>query len=519
MIPGIKTIGIAVGIVVILLVLTGFNPLSVAQASTTTVGYLDHGVEGASPSASKDSTHPLPVRDGELLDSHAYVTSWDTLGLSEKIVATGNLRRDLNFHAIADCGFDEYFYRATFPASVQVALSDAKVNGTSVRSWDSPHIVRDGTNLINSNQWLALQNIVFYIQGPAVGVMHIELWVKNYIVDPYWPPNSYGPNWNKFQSDEANLLSGIGTVTVPQDVVEEGNAAHFSVRTGVSHSAVSTSTGGWLLQVFEPGTNPTISNSIWQQPVADNYNGVVNWIVPLGSYKNPTSATTPANWDNKYTVMLTNELFDQSHAWVFSIGKGMMPQIPNKPSLKVISGDMSNGGYTQGGLITVEISAIKNPLGYDVKDFIVSVQYIKAGGGDSTVVLSDTHYAAAKTNDTIFYARFSFVVPEAGTVTIWGDTFDINGLNSGVVKLNIGVTPYYPPGPGDGIDWLQIALIAGAILVLIGAIFLFVPGIPPVLKTLGWVLLIIGIALLICYAVVSFGLIKAAPVMIGGLLK
>jgi vacuolar-type H+-ATPase subunit I/STV1 len=110
-------------------------------------------------------------------------------------------------------------------------------------------------------------------------------------------------------------------------------------------------------------------------------------------------------------------------------------------------------------------------------------------------------------------------VPEAGTVTIWGDTFDINGLNSGVVKLNIGVTPYYPPGPGDGIDWLQIALIAGAILVLIGAIFLFVPGIPPVLKTLGWVLLIIGIALLICYAVISMGLIKAAPAMIGGWLR
>ncbi len=513
---GMKLIGILVACAMIAVVFMGFSSLSVLPADTVTKGYTDHGCEGASSSSNTENgARPLPVNGGEMLDSHAYVTSWDTNGLSEKIVMTGHIRKDAAWTSIWDIGYNQYQYRVYFPSAVQVAMSDAKVNGTAVTEWDSPIVVASGSgvNLLYSYNWYVMNPMIVYIQGPCVGVVTVELYVLHYW-DAGKPFTSGQGQWNKMQSDQANLLSGIGSVTVPQDVVEEGTAVHMNVRTGVSHSEVSTATGGWTLQIFEPGTNPEVSNSVWSQNVADNYNGVVDWIVPAGAYKNPMNSTTPANWDNKYIVTLTNELFDQSHAWLFAIGAGMMAQIPNKPTFEVLEGDMSNGGYTQGGSITIELTAKKNPIGYDVKDFIVSVQYIKAGGGDSTVIISDTHYTATKEDNSTFTTVFDFVVPEPGTVSVWADSYDDHGLNSGVAKLNLAVTPYIPtPPPGSSIDWLTIGMIVGAIVLIIGALLAFIPGVPEPFKTIGWVLLFVGLVVLVIIAFMTFSKQGAAQIV------
>jgi hypothetical protein len=515
---GTKSIAILAVCIAIALMIGGFVSLSeyAPQADTVTKGMTDHGCEGASSSSNTENgARPLPVNGGELLDSHAYVTSWDTNGLSEKIVMTGHVRKDSAWTSMWDIGYNQYQYKVYFPEAVQVALSDAKVSGSAVTEWDSPIILASGSgvNLLYSYGWYVLNPMIIYVQGPVVGVMTVELYVLHYW-DAGKPFTNPAGQWNKMQTDQANLLSGIGLVTVPQDVVEEGTAAHMNVRTGVSHSAMSTATGGWTLQIFEPGTNPEVSNSIFTQNIADNYNGGVDWVVPVGSYKNPQNSTTPANWDNKYIVTLTNELFDQSHAWLFAIGAGMMKQIPNKPTFEIVSGDMSNGGYTQGGSITIKLTAKKNPIGYDVKDFIVSVEYIKAGGGDSTVVISDTHYTAVKEDNNTFTTTFDFVVPEAGTVSVWADSFDDHGLNSGVVKLYLGVTPIIPGPPGGkSIDWLNIGLIIGAIILVVGAILAFVPGVPEPFKTLGWILLLAGAAVLIICAFVALSPKAAAAII------
>lgn len=486
-------------LVLAVLMIGGFSTLSVDNANTTTIGTLDHGAEGASPAASTNGgSNALPYNGGELLDSTAYVSSWDTGGLSEKIVATGHLRRDLNWHSIADVGYDAFYYHVTFPAPVLVSTSGSKVTGTPASTWDSPKIPRTGTNLINNNQWDALDNIVFYVQGPISGKMTVDLMVDHYVS---WPDNYYPHTYQILQHDEANLISGVGTVTVPKDVAEEGTAAVFHVHTGASHgaSATTTNTGGWMIKIFEPASDPNSTNAVTTQNVADWFDGDIRWNIPVGSYKDPSNASTPAGWDNKYVIVLYNQLFSQSHAWLFTVGKGMLTQIPNKPTFKVLEGSADAGGqFKQGESVTIQVSAGKTY--YAIKDFIVSVEYIKAGGGDSTSIIDDTHYKASTTDNKTYTAKVTFTMPEAGTISVWADSFDIKGLNSGVAKFNIGVNPYTPPPPEGAFDWGQTLLYIGIIGAIAGALLAFVPGVPEPFKTYGWVLLFIGAALLLVYA-------------------
>ena len=528
---GMKSIAILAVCIAMALMIGGLTTLSEysGNANTTTIGTQPHGgIEGSSSSSDTDSgDRPLPYNGGEVLDSHGYVCSWDALGLSEKIVITGHVRKMSSWTAAQDVGIVSYKFKVYFPQPVNIALSDAVVATSSpISTYESPEI---GVGTQSSNykvirwdfNWETIGPFIIYIQGAAAGTMTVEVWVQHFhdLGIDIWNPSWSDKAWDIMQIDEANLMSGVGIVTAPHDVVEEGSNAVLHVETGASHSEVpgSSSAGGWELKIFEPAGNPNSSNAVFSTPVADWFSGDISWLVPAGSYKRPSDPSTPAGWDNKYVVALYNTLFRQSHAWLFTIGEGMMGQIPNLPTLKVLSGDMSNGGYTQGGSITVELTAIKNPLGYDVKDFIVSVQYIKAGGGDSTVIKDDAHYAATKKNDTVFTATVTFVVPEPGTVSILGDTYDTEGLNSGVAKLNIAVTPYIPPPPGGGngkpIDWLNIGLIIGAIILVVGAIFAFVPGVPEPFKTLGWILLLVGASILVICAFVALTPKAAAAVI------
>jgi len=236
----------------------------------------------------------------------------------------------------------------------------------------------------------------------------------------------------------------------------------------------------------------------------------MKWTVPTGTF-NPTNPT-----GNTMKVTLLNTLMMQDEDTFFTIKQGAMDRIPEKPTYKVTEGTQP---FIAGDSVTVEI---KTEVTHNaIKGFLVWVrQETDAGQLTQYVVEQDwipIEGTVLENGKNYSYASYTWTFPDAARYVLQASAVDSENLNSGKSSMDFRTfQPNNMPGGLNGIDWMQIALIAGAILVLIGAIFLFVPSIPSILKTLGWVLLIIGVALLICYAVVSMGLIKAAPAMIGG---
>ena len=504
MIPGIKTIGIALGIVVMLLVVAGFSMLSVV-ANTNGESYTIHGIMGNSIAGGVSEGHPMV----DVLDSTSYVTAWASGGYGEKIVLRGEAKVKDSYGAWFDPGMSEYWYKVVFDGNAP--LGSIMVQGKTFNSfpatWESAKYDGHAIDFSINTKWQIhpLQGAVLNIQNPFNGKVHVDLMATCYETSSVT---------GVIATDEANLKDGIGKIDIPNRVVEEDTDLIMYVTTGASHSVADpTDTGGWKLMISDPSGTIVYTTTMQDGLIASKK----TWTVPEGSYR--------ASWNNTFYVTLRNELIDQDQKFFFTVGQGMIIEIPSMPSFEKVSG--ADTPYHPGDQVIIKVSSHSKT--YPIVRFDVWLEKVSSEGQVYDYIWRQKAFDAVLDGAGVYSATITITFNDVGYYKMEASAVD--SCPTGALHSEVAAYDFRTfddddgPPPFEGFDLLQIALIIGAILVLIGAIFLFVPGIPPVLKTLGWVLLIIGIALLICYAVISMGLIKAAPddgiidAMIGGWLR
>lgn len=445
-----KPFGI-VGVVVLVLVmvLAGFSGLLLYmnqnQADTTGVAFEYKGlIAGSNSNGGKD-----------LLDSTSYVTSWSGGGKSEKVVVQGEFK---------STGTQLLGSTITAYRYVVYALTNnnqIQMNGVHTTTYDTGWVA--GTNLVIGKGWSSVQTLIITITEPCVGIVRAEMYAQYAYFDTGLGVPIPRVGGALFAYDEAWLRSGVGSVLVQNspNVVEEGQNVSLFVETGYSHSGGATiQTGGWTLNIY----NPT-GTSVMTKTIADNFAGTVKYQIPNGSYS-PTST-------NVYKVILRNELIDQDDAWFFTIGPGMFKKIPNLPTFKS-TGDGKT--LIPGDSVSVTITSVKNPLGYDIKGFWVWVSYETSASTTTQYVIEKAWYAATSDGKGSFSAIVTFTFPDAGQVRFQASAADTMNLNSGISSLQWTVypkPPEPPPGPGP-FDKSMVSLIIGVALVILLLVFAFI---------------------------------------------
>ena len=428
-------------IVGVVLVASGAIPLLslTGEISTNGVGHYERGIRGGSNANG----------GGDLLDTTAYVTSWTGGGNSEKIVIQG--------HFYASGAFDPEMPRYWYKVTLNIDNSDVKINGVTGTTWTSEQrYVNPSSNAIPTGYWIPLVSEVLTLTNPASGSVHVELWGHVHYYNPLPQGHDY-----LLAEDWGNLRSGIGSVKVQNDVVEEGTNADFYVETAFSHSQLpgaNPNDAGWFLQVF----NPT-GTKVFEKIVADEFSGTISWPVPTGSYSQSST--------NIFKVVLRNELINQDDDWLFTVGPGMLKQIPAKPTFKIIGGEEP---FQKGESITVRISASKttNPI----MGFWVWVSYETSAGTTTDYLYEKSWFPATQMSGGAF-ADVTFAWPDAGNARLEASTADSLNLNSGMSEMKFTIyggedTNVEPPVT----DYSM--LILGAFLLLVGFILYWKAPIP-----------------------------------------
>ena len=438
---GTATIALAV-VVIAVVFISGFSLLGEITAETNGKSYDYRGVIGNSLLC-KVGDHYGHI---DLLDASTYVTSWSGGGQSEKIVIQGWW---ITEHLLGP-SFQDYWYKVTLTVGNP---SGIQINGQTGTTWESEHYKATGGD--SFDVWYPLKSIVLTITNPCSGMIHVDLWAHVDDLNPWSSDNGI------IASDEAYLKDGIGKITVPTDVVEEGHQATITVTTGYSHTdspGYQASDQGWYLSIFSPN-----GASVYQTTIGDNVDGYhIYYTVPTGSYS--------ATGTNTYKVVLRNELINQDQAVFFVIGPGMTNKIPNKPEFKLISG---NQPFVKGEQVTIQLSATKNPLGTDPTGFRVWVAYQTTAGSTTYYITGwENKFVTANGNGQIWTAEITFVVPESGSVLVSGSTVDSQNLNSGLSTYHMDVQNQAPNTnkPG-GINWGS--LFIGIIAMLAGIMFAY----------------------------------------------
>jgi hypothetical protein len=432
-----KNVLIIALLVVGVLVASGALPLLgiLNELPTNGIGYYARGVRGGS----------IENGGGDLLDSTAYVTSWTGGGNSEKIVIQG--------HFYASGAFDPEFPRYWYKVTLTVDNSEVKINSVKTTVWTSTSF---DTQDFTTGQWYPMEAVPLTLTNPASGSIHVEL----YGHINYYTPLPKGQDF-LFAEDWGNLRSGIGSVKVQNDQVEEGTDASFYVETGFSHSQIpgaNPSDAGWFLIIFNP-----IGTVVKKISVQDEFSGTIKWTVPIGSYS-PSSS-------NVYVVKLRNELINQDDDWFFTIGQGMLPQVPNKPTFKILEGKTP---YTVGESITVRISAEKT--NNTIMGFWVWVSYETSAGTTTDYIYEKAWFPATPVSGGA-YADVTFTWPDTGHARLEASTADSLNLNSGISEMKF--TVYGADGGDDNkppTDYTM--LIMGAFIILIAFVLYWKAPIP-----------------------------------------
>lgn len=436
----VRNVAVALVIVAVLIV-GGFAYLGSVFVNTDGVSYRYRGVEGGTQANSGR---------GDLLDSTAYVTSWTGGGVSEKIVLRGHFRAT---PAVFAPEFARYWYKVALTSD----NPNVQINGITGTSWESIKFeVTSGSDPTpwTYGDWIATESVIVTLTNPCSGKIHAELWGHVNDLNPSSSDDGI------LASDEAYLRSGVGSVKVQNDVVEEGTTANFFVETGYAHTEktdVSGSGEGWYLNIYNPA-----GGSVLTKTIGDNFAGTISWLVPNGSYS-PSST-------NVWKVLLRNELIDQDDDWFFTVGPGMIKQIPGKPSFEIQNPQKT---YVAGDKIDVLLTAKKNPSGYDIAGFWVWVSYETSAGTTTHYLIEKAWYPANAEGGGIFTAQVSFVFPDAGNARLEASTADVKNLNSGIAEMSW--TVYGPTdnhnnnGGPQKVDWLMVIL---GIVAMIGAVAL-----------------------------------------------
>jgi len=408
-------------IVVGALVLTGAIPLLELTSNTEGKAYYHNGWEGNSQANG----------GGDLLDTNAYVTSWTGGGTSEKIVIVGKIRSAGGFGIKSGADFERYYYKV----KLDVDSSSVLINGASGTTWQSEWF--SAGNAIVASGWTNMNTVILSLTNPCSGKISVEFWGHH-----HWDFGINGGT-DMFASDEANLRSGVGSVKVQNDQVEEGQSAHFYVETSYAHSTksdVPESDEGWFLNVYSP-----TGTKVFSKTIADDFSGTVDWLVPMGSY----SATS----SNVYKVVLRNELINQDDDWFFTLYPGGIKDAPELPTFELTKGETP---FHPGDQITVKISATKkvNPIA----GFWVWVSY-ETSAGTTTEYIYEKAWFPATATATGGTASVTFTWPDAGHARLEASAADSMNLNSGNAEMKF--TIYGGGGGGASIpfDWTQLIIV------------------------------------------------------------
>lgn len=406
----------------------------------------------------------------DLLDTTAYVTSWAAGGLSEKIVIQGYYKNTAGWDFEPD--FREYWYIVVFG----VDNPDIKINGITGTTWTSPRYPGD---LGDPNMWQPGIAVTLQITNPCYGMVHVEMWgvVKDL--------NPWSSDEGILAVDEAYLRSGVGSVKVNNDAVEEGTEVSFYVKTGYAHSTntnVPASDQGWYLDIKNPNGVVVYTNTF-----SDNYAATVKWSVPLGSYSSTSS--------NIYSIVLRNELIDQDDDWFFTVGQGMIEDIPKKPTFSITEGDQP---FIAGESIEVRLRA--DMTTYAISGFWVWVSYETSAGTTTHYILQEAWYVANPTDADTYEAYVRFTFPDAGYVRFEASTADIMNLNSGIAELRWTVDQLDEGGAvddeTDDYDWTGVLILVGCVIV---ALVIYMRAPLPMLWKLLIALAILGIGAYFAY--------------------
>jgi hypothetical protein len=464
-----KTLAIIGGLIVLVLLLSGSLPGLLSfdweQIDTDGESFYVKGIVGNSEAI---------CEYGDLLDAPGYVTSW-TGGLSEKIFITGWVM----FYADGPigCSVERIWYVVKLSGTGAGVMIN-EVLGTTYTSakYEPEGVVSDET-------WIPMQSILVQLRNPFEGTVTVELWA-----DHSWDMGlSHGTDM--IAKDTGVLLSGLGSVDLTEDVVEEGTNANLVVKTGYSHSFDPSYTGdeGYTLKIFQMDTGA----SVFSKLIADDFYGTIVWLVPDGLY----SSTSPSH--NTFKAVLRNELMDIYDDSLFIVGAGMIDDIPSKPTFTITDGDAP---YTPGESITVKVSAIKGA--FEIAGFSVWVSYETVGGQLINYVMENKWYKATQTT-TGGYCYVTFTFPSTGIVRFEASAVDTMNLNSGISELTWTVYASEDDPPATSGDWdVTGLLIAVGLIVLALVIFAKAP-LPEYIK---WVVVL---ALLAVAGYFAFGVIES----------
>lgn len=434
------------------------------------VTYYSHGIAGNSVEAGAPE---------DLLDAGAYITSW-TDGTSEKIVIQGHWK----FYdgGPLGCVIHETWYVVKLEGQGDTVL----INGVRTNTWTSER-VEVADSAVGKEQWIPLADKIITLTNPFEGRITVELWAYH-----SWDLYFVNSGDDKIAEDFAELRTGIGSITAPDDVIEEGEYAKFTVKTGYSTSLKTDGSydSGWTVNVYCLRTG----SNVFTKTLGDDVQTVISWLVPDGAFVTVG--------DNTYRAVLRNELWDKDFDDLFVIGAGMSDMIPELPTYELVSGDYP---FEPGESITVQMHAESNEdTDSPITGFWVNVFYETATGSATTQFIYDHRWFEATPTATGGTAVVSFVFPEAGYVRLTASAQDANNLNSGNSEMRW--TVYDDDGGDDDgddsedIDWnsiiIVLILIAGAFVVYTQAPF------PPFYK------LLIAMALVIIaayFAMQAFG--------------
>lgn len=448
--------------VFVLLGFVGFRMLGEITANTDGVGYYARGVRGGSNANG----------GGDLLDASVYVTSWAGGGQSEKIIIAGHYYGS----GVFSPAMPRYWYKVTLTVTNPAGILINGLPGTEYTSQN--YNLPDGG--IDTGHWIPAQYIELKITNPCSGKIHAELWGHIHYFTPLPKEADF-----LLAEDEGYLKSGIGSISVPTDVIEEGKQVAIRVTTGYSHTdavSIPATDQGWYLSIYDPG-----GNSVYQTTIGDNKDGyMVSWTVPTNSYS-PTGTNT-------FKVVLRNELINQDQAVFFVIGPGMSKMIPNKPEFKLISGTEP---FIKGAAVTIQLSVAKNPLGTDPQGFRVWVAYQTTAGSTTYYITGwENKFVAASGTGTVWTGEVSFTIPEAGSAMVSASTVDATNLNSGIATYHLEIQTQ-PPGTDEPTgDWtgLILGIVVIILSIVVGAIILKYLPLPPWNIVIGAVIIVAGMA-------------------------
>jgi len=495
------TIIVAV-VIIVALVLVGFAQLlTLVPIDTKGVANKVDGIEG----------NCNDNGGGDLLWQSSYVTSWNG-GSSETIGFQGQVR----FYSFGPTyggikfGSNLASYYYTVIVQADPATNDYTINGMRGNSWTSQVYTSNGHagNYVpwplSSNDYkswwpMAAQTAVIS-GGPVTGGVIVQFFgtVNWFSSGGFLMPPKGHQELVLLAEDMAFLKSGIGSVKMQNNVIQEGTNANFLVETGVSHSSAGSSTqnpfmptvpptgGGWDLKVTQSDTAATM----FEKTVADNFGpATISWMVPNGTYK--------VGQSNAFVVTLRNELVDQDTTWGFVVGPGMLKLIPNLPKLTVTN---SKDTWYAGDQVKVAISDTQNSLStYNITGYWVWVAYKTSAGTVTNYVLEKAWYPCSSRGDG-YKATVTFTYPQAGNVEFQADAMDDHSLNSGMSTLDWVVYKQQsasPPGPNNNGQWDYAALAIGIAAILIGLLvgiicLMYMPQ--PYGMVLGVIIIIAGLA-------------------------